>query len=65
MTWTVTTSMQHWAKQPSSTFVNPGGEIVLACRINNKKMEVQYLSEYIPENMNGQEGPRWGIAPSE
>lgn len=36
MTWTVTTSMQHWAEQPSSTFVNPGGEIVLACRINNK-----------------------------
>lgn len=29
-------SVQHWAEQPSSTFVNPGGEVVLACRINNK-----------------------------
>ena len=28
-------SKQHWAEEPSSTFVNPGGEVILACRINN------------------------------
>ena len=30
------TAIQNWIEQPSSTFVNPGGEVVLACRINNK-----------------------------
>jgi len=34
--WSSAKSVQHWAEQPSSTFVNPGGEVVLACRINNK-----------------------------
>ena len=31
-----TKAVQHWAEQPSSTSVNPGGEVVLACKINNK-----------------------------
>ena len=29
-------SIQHWAEQPSSTFVNPGNDVVIACKINNK-----------------------------
>ena len=29
-------SIQHWAEQPSSTFVNPGNDAVIACKINNK-----------------------------
>jgi len=36
LSWSIVTAKQHWAEQPSSTFVNPGGEVVLACRINNK-----------------------------
>ena len=31
-------SVQQWAEQPSSVFVNPGGEVTLACRILNKKV---------------------------
>ena len=29
-------AVQRWEEQPSSTFVNPGGEVSLACRIANK-----------------------------
>ena len=31
-------SVQTWEEQPSSVFVNPGGEVTLACRILNKKV---------------------------
>ena len=35
-------AVQTWLEQPASTFVNPGGEIVLACRINNKQGDCRW-----------------------
>ena len=35
-------SVQTWLEQPASTFVNPGGEIILACRINNKQGDCRW-----------------------
>ena len=35
-------SVQRWEEQPSSTFVNPGGEVSLACRIANKKGDCRW-----------------------
>lgn len=34
---TAAAALQRWAEQPASTFVNPGGAVTLACRIENKK----------------------------
>jgi len=35
-------SVQTWEEQPSSVFVNPGGEVTLACRISNKKGDCRW-----------------------
>lgn len=35
-------SVQQWEEQPSSTFVNPGGDATLACRILNKKGDCRW-----------------------
>jgi len=35
-------SLQQWAEQPESTFVNPGGEVLLACKIINKKGDCRW-----------------------
>ena len=35
-------SIQQWQEQPTSTFVNPGGEVLLACRILNKKGDCRW-----------------------
>ena len=35
-------AVQTWLEQPSSVFVNPGGDVVLACRINNKQGDCRW-----------------------
>ena len=35
-------SVQRWEEEPSSSFVNPGGEVSLACRIANKKGDCRW-----------------------
>jgi len=39
---TAAAALQRWAEQPASTFVNPGGAVTLACRIENKKGDCRW-----------------------
>ena len=42
LAWSGVMSVQRWEEQPSSSFVNPGGEVSLACRIANKKGDCRW-----------------------